>query len=72
MVREVSHGGKVEKVKKKDNVFVLWAAVVDEASFEVTVNGKLAYSKLEAGGFPDTKESRESHLEASKDVPLHQ
>ncbi|XP_070298010.1 guanine nucleotide-binding protein subunit beta-5b-like [Salvelinus sp. IW2-2015] len=25
-------------------------------SFEVTVNGKLAYSKLEAGGFPDTKE----------------
>uniref|UniRef100_A0A673XWS6 Uncharacterized protein n=1 Tax=Salmo trutta TaxID=8032 RepID=A0A673XWS6_SALTR len=25
-------------------------------SFEVTVNGKLAYSKLEAGGFPETKE----------------
>lgn len=30
--------------------------VCPTASFEVTVNGKLAYSKLEAGGFPDTKE----------------
>nr|XP_046201445.1 migration and invasion enhancer 1-like [Oncorhynchus gorbuscha] len=26
------------------------------SSLEVTVNGKLAYSKLGAGGFPDTKE----------------
>ncbi|XP_029576823.1 migration and invasion enhancer 1-like, partial [Salmo trutta] len=26
------------------------------SSFEVTVNGKLAYSKLEKGGFPDTTE----------------
>lgn len=46
-----------------NSVFVLWSAVVGEGtslsgpiSFEVTVNGKLAYSKLEAGGFPDTKE----------------
>lgn len=30
--------------------------VCPTASFQVTVNGKLAYSKLEAGGFPDTKE----------------
>ncbi|KAL1007575.1 hypothetical protein UPYG_G00088610 [Umbra pygmaea] len=51
-------------IKKKVPDAKVTGKIGRRSSFEVTVNGKVAFSKLEVGGFPDTEEV----VEMVKDV----